>query len=487
MDSTWSPLGVDNTREVSVYYHPTATPLQMVTGTHVDSFNLTPMVTAASQTNKELRVTLNWHDEIYGASQTQAGRIIEVRLETKTLWWGIIEAIDEYRHEIGTRSLSVVSRTRDASTAWRTVRRVSELWPVQTPLNAVADSIARSLGLTDVEIAIPLVSATTVHSNTQLADMTAWEMLEQLMLPVGGSPMVSATGRLKVVNRDTTRPADIVVTADRIKSVSSSKSRAPLTKVLVKWLSPTLTEVAQQRQLLWDQTITFGFFQKKLVVPIPYSDDKLQRVRNIQFVVISKIDAGGGIYPNEFIERFDPYSQFEGRLLLYNKQDVAKWFLFAIAAIGLIAVTPDTVTTAPGETFPIGRIVTTTVLTGVLNTMSKIGTGHYQVWGNPYDYVYGRNTTEAVSASNTLWTENELVVDNDFVMNEDMAQAFATRELVYGVRSSVTYSMTMVDDPRVEEGDILELPDKSRLYVVSYSRDLTPGASAMLTVQGFRV
>jgi hypothetical protein len=62
----------------------------------------------------------------------------------------------------------------------------------------------------------------------------------------------------------------------------------------------------------------------------------------------------------------------------------------------------------------------------------------------------------------------------------------AARELIYRVRSASVYGVTIVDDPRIEPGDLLQLPDGSRLYVTGYRRMLHRDAPAVLEVEGFQ-
>ncbi|MNG09144.1 hypothetical protein D3C84_925480 [compost metagenome] len=117
----------------------------------------------------------------------------------------------------------------------------------------------------------------------------------------------------------------------------------------------------------------------------------------------------------------------------------------------------------------------------------SLGTGVYEIWGEPFDYVHETNTTEAYNDSTPEWMRLEETIDSDFVMNEGHAQQIAVRELLYRSLSATTWNVDIIDHPALERGDILQLPDGSRLYVLSFSRDLTRGSAAMLSVQGFRV
>jgi hypothetical protein len=119
--------------------------------------------------------------------------------------------------------------------------------------------------------------------------------------------------------------------------------------------------------------------------------------------------------------------------------------------------------------------------------MMSIGTGVYEVWGTPYDFVHEMNKTEAYDDSIPDTEAKMLEIDSDFVGSEAQAQAFAIRELIYESFSGMTYNLILVDDLSIEKGDILQLPDGSRTYVLGYSRTMERGKAHMLNVSGFRV
>ena len=85
------------------------------------------------------------------------------------------------------------------------------------------------------------------------------------------------------------------------------------------------------------------------------------------------------------------------------------------------------------------------------------------------------------------WYEEVQEIESDFILNEDHARAVAGREFIYQALSASSYNVVIVDDPRIEVGDILELADGSRVFVTGFRRELTHGTSAVLEVEGFRV
>ncbi|MNF94082.1 hypothetical protein D3C84_767810 [compost metagenome] len=117
----------------------------------------------------------------------------------------------------------------------------------------------------------------------------------------------------------------------------------------------------------------------------------------------------------------------------------------------------------------------------------SLGTGSYEIWGEPYDYVHEVNSTEAFVEGAPAWVRLDETLTSDFVMNEAHAQAMAVRELLYRSLSAHSWNVDIVDRPEIEKGDILRLADGSRLYVNGFSRDLSHGAPAVLSVKGLRV
>lgn len=467
MDLRWQPVEQDSKRTASVWLHPSATPLQMIQESHTDGYDLTPFVTQCSHSKSEATVSLAWHDEFYQAGQPRPDMIIELRLDNQLLWWGQIEAINDYRLSSGERSAKITARSRDASPFWRDIRRATPLYPVTTPLTLIAREILASLGLESEEIDLPEVPLYTVHSNTQLADLTAWGMLEALFEPAGADPFISARGIVKPISRDLMRDADIYLSTDRVKSVSGSRSRPPINLVRVKWLDPNFTKVYQQDRLLANKTITGGYFQPVQKKTVHFSEDGTQRAENTYMVIKQ---SAKGLVP-VCTEKYKQLTIDSGQITLQS------WAYTASLVIFIWQL--DDPTKSYWE-FKMWLVM-------ILLIMISVGTGHYEIWGTPYDFVHARNRTEAYNDQAPEWLINEVEIENDFVMDETMAQAYAIRELIYRSRSASSFDITIVDDPRIEPGDIIQLEDGSRIYVTDYRRDLSPGASALLELSGFRV
>lgn len=493
MDNRFTdPLNLDSERAVTVaMYALGVSILDVANGVAVVDLDLTPFVTQARQTQSEVSLSLAWHLELYGADQPKARRPISVSINGDMVFAGLIETVNDYRLSTGTRTMSVTARSRDATPAWRELLRISANYPKGTRLDVIARDIAESL-LDPAEIMLPTVAVSTSHSSTQLANVSAWAMLETLLLPAGYTAAMDCLGRLRAWSRDVLRASDIVLTEDRLLEVTGGRSQPALTRLQVKWLDPALTHVEQQDRMLGQANITAGFFQLRQRQDIWFSDDHTQRARNTHMVIAQS--ANSGLFPvcsenYAIVGAEGGEGDLHGRITLTTSVWVPT-LMGSFLALKAAGALPDSVTVpAIGVwlTTPVGKKVQAGLEFAVLLVMASIGTGSYEIWGVPYDYVHARNTTEAYDPDAEVGSDKLQVVETDFVLNEDHAQAIAAREFLFRALSANSYGLTMVDDLRVQEGDILELPDGTRVFVTGLQRELTHGAPAVLSVSGFEV
>jgi hypothetical protein len=475
----------DSLREVALVLYPAATPFEVFSGTATGGVDFAPFASALTQSAHEAEVSLAWHDELYGTGQPAPGQVLEIKLQGASYWLGIVQAISDYRLASGEKKMRITARSRDATPAMRDIRRATQIYPTATPIDYIARQIARSVGLDDDEIIVSDTGARTVHSNTQLADVTPWEMLRTIYQPAGLEPYVDCRGRLKCISRETARPSDFVLSDNRrLVSISGSKGVPPLTEYRVRWLDPEFSQVTQVPKKLFESSMTAGFFQLKQQKDAPFSSDGTQRAKNTYLVV--RQSCNSGLLPVA-TERYEQVTPTMGRITLETSAWVPGLATGAIITKGIAHNTPDIAPPSGGPVQPVGRLYEFTADVVLFMTMMSIGTGHYEVWGTPYDYVHARNTTTAFNENAKPWEIKPQETENDFVMNADQAHAFAVRELIYQAASATTMSLTVVDDTRIEEGDIIELRDGSRIYVTGYRRDLSHGAPAVLQIDGFGI
>ena len=485
MDRRFLPTEPDAERTVAVALYPVGTDFSAVRdGSAPGATDLAPFASRIEQRPNELTINLAWHNELYGAAEPKGGQLIAAELNGVLLWLGVVEAVSDYRVQSGTRNMSLTARSRDALPKWRSARRTTDIYPMGTALDTVIRDVAATLGVTAEEVAIDPITLTVAQSNLQLGDMTAWEMLESLLLPAGMTPYVDALGRLKARDRTIAgRSPDISIDETRIVSVSGARGRSPVSAVRLKWLDPNLTEVAQAGRVLASANITAGYFQIRQRQAVYWSDDRSQRARNTHLVI--KQSANSGIL-DVCDEGYQETAHTGGLIVL----ETAAWvpgLLASFLALKAAAALPDIAPPFGGPTTPTGKIVYGGLELSVLLTMASIGTGSYEVWGEPYDYVHARNTTEAYDPDAPVWAEDIAEVTSDLILNPGHAQTVAARELIYAVRSAQSYTLTMIDDPRIEPGDLIGMPDGSKVYVTGYRRPLGRDSAATIDIEGFPV
>ncbi|MGH7343288.1 MAG: hypothetical protein ACREK4_00115 [Candidatus Rokuibacteriota bacterium] len=473
----------DIKREVDVLMWPAAATFEtVINGTATGSTDLSPFVSSVSHSDREGSIKLSGTLPFTCSTQPKPGRLISINAEGQRLVNAAIDTLSEFREERGVRHMNITLRSRDAFGLWRDNRFTTQVYPAGTEFAAIAKDIASALGLKPVEYRLPATGFVTPHTNSQMSDMSPWEMLETLHMAAGLSPFFDPLGKLKTYRRDTRRPADLTLGKDRVIAITGSKARPPITNVKVKWLSRHLSKVVQQDQFITGDTVTAGFFKLEQKREQWFSDDRTQRAEATYMKVIQSVNSG--LLPvgdEEYVQ----ISTRNGLLIVTTSAWVPALATASIVLMLIATAIPDGVTV--GATIPAGRLVHGIAEAIILLVMMSLGTGQYEFWGQPFDYVHAKNTTEAFDKNAPQWMDIEQVIDNDFIYNESHAKAVAIRELLYESAGAISWGATIVDDPRVEIGDIIALPDLSRLYITSWERNLTRGEEATLDLRGFRV
>jgi hypothetical protein len=443
--------------------------------------DLSALVVSLSHSARELRFSLAWHAEL---TELPAIGTVVAAVDVasgQAFFAGVLEAVDQRTEKRGERTLSATVRLREATPWWRRVRWNTEVYPVGTEISVIMRDVLKAIGLTDDEIAVGPMGRWTPHSSMQLADLTAWDMLQTLAFPVLADPFVDAIGRFRLISRDVTRAPDLELTTGQVLSISGSKARSETTSVTLKWLDRNLTKSPQQEQALGQASITSGFFNLKQSRQIWWSDGRWQRAENTHMKVLQSINSGLLPVGDESYRVLD---EFHGEITVKTSAWVPTVLSHGLALMVAAAAIPDGV--AISNTIPIGRIVHVLAELEVFLTVASIGTGSYEVWGEPYDYVHAINTTEAYNEAAREWQRSEEVLESDYIHDEAHAQQVATHELLYRSLAARSVTVEVVDDPRIEPGDILGLPNGERLYVLDYSRDLSRGSAATLRLSGFQ-
>jgi len=480
---------VDRQRSVTVTLYPSSSDLvEVINRVATGGFDLSPFITNASHTSVTADINMTWDGTgMFLANQPASNDIIEVVEDGEVLWLGFVESVNTYHEERGSRIFQISCVSRDAIGPWRAKRITTPRFTEGTSLTAVAETLITGLGLSPEEYIVPLGGPVVPHENMQFAEVAPWEALTDIGLAIGATPYVDAMSRIKFISRDVDRVSDIVLTNERVLRINGGRGRPPLSEFKLKWLDRNLTEVVQEEQVLGSTSITAGFWKGTQTEKIYWSEDRRGRAKNTKMKVITSINSALLPIGSESYTQVD---EFHGEVEVEVSIFVSGLATASLAAVLALDVAPDGVQvgiTGTGITIPKGRVVRGVAEASLLLIMMSIGTGQYEILGEPYDFVHQRNTTTAYNDAAPYWAEEIQEESNDLIYDEDHAQSVCIRELLYRLASANRWDVDIVDDWRIEVGDILELSDGSRLYVSDYERDLTRGSGSVLSIYGFRV
>lgn len=476
---------------VEVLLATSGTPYELATGA-ATTFDLNPYAANVRQGFADCTLDLVHDGELVGANRPRPGLPVQVRRDGGVLWSGIVESVSESVARGTTRRISVTARRRDGFPWWREVRRVTPLFSVGSDLGAIARYVAQALALEAAEYELPDLGVPLAHDSTQLADLNAWDMLEQLAQPAIAEPWVDARGVLKLISRDPRRPASLTLPWAHVVRLEGEKARPALTILKVKWLDPQLTKVSQQEQVLASETLMCGPFRWRSTREVHWSRDHSLRAENCRLEVKQSINDGGLIEVLPVgTESFKQTSPEGGEITVQYSAWNALIIPHELGALIAAHQLPEEVVSAGvggsiGHTLPWPKALAVGAAELVLfSTLFRQGQGIYDVKGMPYDFVHTVNETDAYDQNAEEWDERLEVIENDLVPSQAASEGLAVAELFYRSRASSRATLVIADDPRIERGDILGLPDGRRFYVLEGSRNLTRGEARLLELEGF--
>lgn len=466
--------------------------LNLINGTGGAYVDLTPFVSRCPQSETEMTVDMAYRDEFSGANRPIIGQLVQVLIGGYALFTGHVDAIGAETESRGERSISLTVRRRDATPAWRDVRRCTPAYSVGADLGQMAEDMARAIGLDPAEVVIGNVGLSLAHDSTQIADVNAWDALTLCLTPSLLEPWVDGRGVLRTISRNLRRPTDIELTSAQIKKITSGTSRPPCTVFRVKFIDFQLSKVSQADQRLGHAVMTCGFFKINDYQEVWWSQGannvggKGQRAEQTYMKTVTSINDGLVRVGTVTYEAADLYHG-----IVRAEMDTG-WFIaelaVAIAALAGSAAIPDTVQVGPtgsGVTIPVGRIAHNLALMALLQVIMHIGHGVYEVWGVPFDEVYAVNEVEAYDINAPDWAMKLEEDQNDLIPSDEVAQTYAVNELLYRSCAASQAGMLIADDPRIERGDVLGVPDGRQFYVQKFKRNLQRGVEALLELTGF--
>jgi hypothetical protein len=397
---------------------------------------------------------------------------------------------------------------------------------------ALYDICETFMGLTQAEVRIPFTLGRQFkHKVNQLSQVSPWEGISSLLEVVCYQPFFDGEGKLTYVNKSLQRPLAKVL-ADYVSCVElevPENSQDGINKVKVVFLDAALSRVDGPYQKLGDAQVTTGFFSMHETLPCWWSEDHKQRADGTTMQVIKSVNSGLLPVGTESYEQKD---DFHGEI----EVAISVWvpILATVMALAYVAAAliPDatestskgftlpTVLSAPGEitlfssptggpvtgvitmlpisvvaeevpglsfTIPWGRVIQAAAMLGIMLIMMSIGSAQYEVWGTPYDYAYLEKMSIAMEDGLDYWLENEKEIKNDFIGTHDQADTIAVTELVWEKSLTRTRRIVIEDDPSLEVGDIVGIPDGRKILITGLSKKIKRGEVASLVIDGCKV
>jgi hypothetical protein len=359
------------------------------------------------------------------------------------------------------------------------------------------------LGITPGENRLPsALGLQLLHLTNQVAQISPWEAVQKLLETVGLLPYCDGEGKLTAINKNLKRPPDrILADYTQIKEYGvPERNQDTINYVRITTLDSELSRVDGVYQKLGTAQVTTGFFSMHEKLPCWWSDDHRQRAAGTTMKVIKSVNSG--ILPVG-TERYEEKDEFHGEIHV----DIAVWVPI-LATVMLLeylsaALIPDKVApgqpvqtdvvTGTGITLPFGitiswgRILQAQAMGAIMLIMMSIGSAQYEIWGTPFDYAYLDLEARAIEDGLQYWEENRLEIRNDFLGNQDRADALALLELTWQKSLSLPRRLSLNDDLALEPGDIVQLPDGRKFLAQNLSKTLKRGEAAQLTLDGFKV
>jgi hypothetical protein len=432
--------------------------------------------------------------------------------------------------KVGRASASKVARVsaygRGETQAFKRRKITSPEYTIGTDIGvALSDICLRFMGLTSQEMRIPTILGRQFrHKVNQLSQVTPWDGIVSLLEVVTYIPFFDGEGKLSYINQNLQRPADKVY-SELIKIVElevPERNQDAINKVRVTFLDAELSKVPGPDQKLGEAQVTTGFFSMGEVLPCWWSEDHKQRAESTYMKVIKSVNSGLLPVGTESYAQID---EFHGEITV----EISVWvpILATVMLVAYLAAAaiPDgaagqtsipnpltnmhthpcpgvntlppfvdihTHIVLPGPVFgvstiSIGRIIQAVSMVGIMLIMMSMGSAQYEVWGTPFDYAYLEKQSIAMLDGMNYWDENEKEIKNDFIGSHEQADTVAVTILIWEQVNANPRRIIMEDDPSIEVGDIIGLPDGRQVVVSSLSKKIKRGETASLTVEGGKV
>lgn len=477
--------GGNRTAEVKLYRGVSS--YEIVNGTAVELLDLSELCGRISITDNSATAKLTFNTELFDCLyQPRPSDLLGITVDGILRSVTLIDQVSDFVEERGSRSMTVKGRSRDGFDGWKVLNTTSPNFGMGANFVAMMETVCHTLmTLNSEEYFFQTLNFSNPHADLQFSNETPWAMLVAIAFAANMEPFVDVLNRVRTFNVDTLRTHDIEISNDEVVSfqASSQVSSSGTNSIKLSWLDPILRKQYQENQILSTQTITAGFFKLCVKREIWFSEDRTQRAEDTYMKIVDS--ANNGLLGIRVVdEEYDQKDVYHGEIRLTTPIWVPILYTVELGVLLYLSSVPDETTTPGGPTVPYGRILHGQALVVMLGIMMAIGTGTYEIWGQPYDYIHAKNFTIVRASNIPYYAISQTELESNLILNEAHAQAIMVKHLLYLHSGNYGMEATIEDDPRIEVGDILLFEDGSRIMVKGFSNDFTRGSPADMRVQG---
>jgi hypothetical protein len=384
---------------------------------------------------------------------------------------------------------------------------------------AVVETATFFMGLDAREVLVGFQDYPIGHPNSQLVDIEIMKGLHQILFTVGKKPKFNNDGFLVAADTDLAKPParvhtdkDLVVEITRIQNLTAINN-----SVRLLGLSNQITEVVEPEQRLASGRLVSGFWESSVKKKIDFSEKKTssgggRRAKNTRME--GKPTSLGDRFDEEAswnptIEE-DGITVFGGEVIFDTGYTpdirtglLITWGVLAIgdviagytttqtglsaaaAASTFDAAAPGLATASTGQGVGgLAEFAQAAVLVGLLLTFTELGNLDFEIFGEPFQYVYQQLASTAQVNGLLSADVREIQFRNDWLY--DLSTMIArtkellTREIVKGWQ----YNIRLMDDPLLEVDDIIQIVDR-KYYITriqkQFSRSDRPDGTMLLS------
>ena len=353
----------------------------------------------------------------------------------------------------------------------------SKVFPVDTDIGTMIFSIAqRHLKLTQDEILIGAQGFPLKHLTNQIVQLPALQTLWELLFPVFKKPKFDSTGRLVAVDVRLDKPAARIFSDDDLTieaRVADPNDVEVNNNIVLRGLNADLTKIVQVTQRLLEFTVTTGYFDSEFQERKYYSADRSQRAENTFIAQRKKIRWSDATWVE--VDEFHGIVTIDTRFLRDARVVIfATWLAVQLAR----AAIQFSIDEEPALGSLLGIIVlaldiaSMVALAALLWAMNFIGRGEFEVWGDPFEFVYEELVSEAKLVGLAIEEERQIEFRNDFISNMTDLDAHAKERLKRELVKNQLFTITLMNDLLLEVDDIIELSNGDRFYILSVNKEL---------------